>query len=157
MDVTTHASVDEFFHEVVTGALSDVDLETIEPAEWYLVSLLGDFTRGRISDEPLALKLAAMGEADPGERVRQLKEVGDTSLYVSGFFTESLGRKLVDADYYIGIGSRAYAELAGRLRGSLTEVYRELAAKFPGFVDVLHAVRRRCDVQLRDIGVLVLQ
>jgi hypothetical protein len=157
MDVTTHVSVDEFFHEVVTGALSDVELETIEPAEWYLVSLLGDFTRGRISDEPLALKLAALGDADPGERVRQLKEVGDTSLYVSGFFTESLGRKLVDADYYIGIGSRAYAELAGRLRGSLTEVYLELAAKFPGFVDVLHAVRRRCDVQLRDIGVLVLQ
>jgi hypothetical protein len=145
MDVTPHASVDEFFHEVVTDALEAVHLDTTEPAEWYLVALLGDFTRNAISDEPLAIKLVGAADAPPAERVRQLKEVGDTSLYVSGFFTESLGRKLIDADYYIGIGSRAYAELAGRLGGSLTEVYAELAAKFPRFVDVLTEVRRRCD------------
>jgi hypothetical protein len=145
MDVTAHASVDEFFHEVVTDALHAVHLETSQPAEWYLVSLLGDFATARISDEPLAIKLAGAREAEPGERVRQLKEIGDTSLYVSGFFTESLGRKLIDADYYIGLGARAYSELAGRLGGSLTEVYGELAAKFPRFVDVLTEVRRRCD------------
>jgi hypothetical protein len=145
MDVTPHASVDEFFHEVVTDALEAVHLDTTEPAEWYLVALLGDFTRNAISDEPLAIKLVGAADAPPAERVRQLKEVGDTSLYVSGFFTESLGRKLIDADYYIGIGSRAYAELAGRLGGSLTAVYAELSAKFPRFVDVLAEVRRRCD------------
>jgi len=145
MEVTPHASVDEFFHEVVTGALEDIHLEATQPAEWYLVALLGEFTRGRITDEPLALKLVGEPAAGPSARVKQLKEVGDTSLYVSGFFAESLGRKLVDADYYIGLGTRAYAELAGRLGGGLTEVYRELADKFPAFVDVLAAVRRRCD------------
>lgn len=151
MDVLPHASVDGFFHEVVTDALEAVSLDVSESTEWYLVALLGDFTRGRISDEPLVMKLAGCRDAEPGERVRQLKEVGDTSLYVSGFFTESLGRKLVDADYYIGIGSRAYAELAGRLGGSLTEVYAELAEKFPRFVDVLGEVRRRCDFVGADV------
>ena len=151
MDVTPHASVDEFFHEVVTDALEAVRLDTSEPAEWYLVSLLGDFTRVRITDEPLALKLVGQPAAEPSQRVKQLKEVGDTSLYVSGFFSESLGRKLIDADYYIGLGSRAYAELAGRLGGSLTEVYRELAEKFPRFVDVLAEVRRRCDFVGADV------
>jgi hypothetical protein len=151
MDVVPHASVEAFFHEVVTDALAAVHLDATAPAEWYLVSLLGDFTRQRISDEPLALKLVGAREAEPAERVRTLKEVGDTSLYVSGFFTESLGRKLVDADYYIGLGTRAYAELAGRLGGSLTEVYRELADKFPRFVDVLTEVRRRCDFLGADV------
>jgi hypothetical protein len=151
MDVTPHASVDEFFHEVVTDALEAVALDTSEPAEWYLVALLGDFTRGRISDEPLVLQLVGDPGAEPAERVRQLKQVGDTSLYVSGFFTESLGRKLVDADYYIGLGSRAYAELAGRLGGALTTVYAELAEKFPRFVDVLAEVRRRCDFVGADV------
>jgi hypothetical protein len=145
MDVTPHASVEAFFHEVVTDALAAVHLETSQPAEWYLVSLLGDFAKGRIMDEPLGLKLASAPD------VRTLKEIGDTSLYVSGFFTESLGRTLVDADYYIGIGSRAYAELAGRLGGSLTEVYRELADSFPRFVDVLAEVRRRCDFLGADV------
>src|SRR5689334_14540586 len=101
MDVVPHASVEAFFHEVVTDALAAVHLDTSPPAEWYLVSLLGDFTKQRISDEPLAIKLAGAREAEPAARVRALKEVGDTSLYVSGFFTESLGRKLIDADYYI--------------------------------------------------------
>jgi hypothetical protein len=151
MDVTCHASVDGFFHEVVTDALEAVHLDTSTPTEWYLVNLLGDFTRARIPDEPLALKLAGSREAEPGERVRTLKEVGDTSLYVAGFFAESLGRSLVDVDYYSGLGATAYAELAGRLGGSLTEVYRELAAKFPGFVEVLGEVRRRVDFAGADV------
>jgi hypothetical protein len=150
MDVTCHASVDGFFHEVVTDALEAVHLDTSQPTEWYLVSLLGDFTRARLPDQPLAMMLATTG-ADPAERVRTLKEVGDTSLYIAGFFAESLSKKLVDADYYIGIGSRAYSELAGRLGGSLTDVYRELAGKFPGFVDVLGEIRRRVDFAGADV------
>ncbi len=145
MDVTTHVSVDGFFHEVVTDALEATQLEASTETEYYLVSLLGDFAHARISDEPLVMKLAGAQDASPGDRVKQLKEVGDTSLYVSGFFTESLGRKLVDTDYYIGLGSRAYAELSSRLGGSLTDVYRELSEKFPDFVEVLTEVRRRCD------------
>src|SRR5205807_1947963 len=97
MDLTLAASVDEFFHEVVTDALSAVDLDASEPASWYLVGLLGDMTRARLTDEPLGVKLA-QPVADPGERVRTLKQVGDTSLYISGFFAESLGRSLVDVD-----------------------------------------------------------
>ena len=150
MDVTPHASVDEFFHQVVQDALTAVHLTTNEPTEWYLVGLLGDFTKGRITDAPLGLQLA-QAPADPGERVKRLKQVGDTSLYVSGFFAESLGRRLVDADYYASIGSSAYNELADRLGGSLTDVYRELAGRFPAFVEVLAEVRRRVDFASADI------
>src|SRR3954466_5850486 len=143
MDVTLAASVDEFFHEVVTDALSAVDLDASEPAGWYLVGLLGDFTTQRLSDEPLGIKLASAPDS-PGERVRTLKEVGDTSLYVAGFFAESLTRSLVHVDYYVGLGQNAYAQLArsfGNGGKSIGEVYEELAAKFPQFVDVLATVR----------------
>ncbi|HET9621447.1 MAG TPA: hypothetical protein VFP84_08785 [Kofleriaceae bacterium] len=136
--------MDEFFHEVVTDALSAVDLDASEPAGWYLVGLLGEFTTARLSDEPLGLKLAAASH-QPGHRVQTLKEVGDTSLYVAGFFAESLNRSLIDVDYYVGLGQNAYSQLARSLgaRRSLSEVYEELAAKFPQFVDVLAAVRKR--------------
>jgi hypothetical protein len=153
IEVLPHASVDAFFHEVLTDALESMRVDATEPAGWYLVSLLGDFTRARLPDEPLAVKLAQSAvAADPGERVRTLKEVGDTSLYVAGFFAESLSRKLVDADYYIGLGRGAYAELAGRMgSSSITEVYRELADGFPGFVEVLAEVRRRVDFAGADV------
>lgn len=155
MDVTLAASVDEFFHEVVTDALAVVDLEASEPASWYLVGLLGEMTRARLTDEPLGPKLARVG-ADAGERVKTLKQVGDTSLYVAGFFAESLSRSLVDVDYYVGLGQTAYAELARSLGGAraITEVYAELADKFPRFVDVLAEVRKRTDFATPDIGKL---
>ncbi len=140
MDVTPHASVSEFFQEVIAEALERRAVDASEPTENYLVGLLGDFTHARITDEPLSLKLAA---AEPGERVRALKEVGDTTLYMSGFFAESLRRGMVAADYYIGLGEAAYRELAVRLSGSsIRSVYEELSAKFPSFVDVLAEVSR---------------
>lgn len=151
MDLTCHTSVDGFFHEVVTDALEATHVDATPGAEWYLVSLLGDFTRARIPDEPLAVKLVGAHSAEAGVRVKTLKEVGDTSLYVTGFFAESLGRKLVDAEYYIGLGTQAYRELSGRLGGSLTQVYGELAAHFPQFVDVLTEIRRRVDFAGADV------
>lgn len=153
MDVTLAATVDEFFHEVVTDALAVVDLDASEPASWYLVGLLGEMTRARLTDEPLGPKLAQPG-ADAGERVKTLKHVGDTSLYVAGFFAESLSRSLVDVDYYVGIGQNAYAQLAKSLGASrtITDVYEELADKFPRFVDVLAEVRKRTDFATHDVG-----
>lgn len=152
MDLTLAASVDEFFHEVVTDALSVVDLDASEPASWYLVGLLGDMTRVRLTDEPLGPKLA-QAPVDAGERVKTLKQVGDQSLYVAGFFAESLSRSLVDVDYYVGIGQNAYSQLARSLGGqkTLTDVYQELAEKFPQFVDVLTQVRKRVDFATPDV------
>jgi len=151
------ASVDGYFYEVLSESLEAVHVEATEPAGWYLVSLLGDFTRARLPDEPLALRLAEAQHASPAERVKTLKEVGDTSLYIAGFFAESLSRKLVDADYYIGLGRGAYAALAGQLSGSLTDVYGELAEKFPAFVDVLGEIRRRVDFAGADLLTLYTQ
>lgn len=156
MDVLLHTSVDEYFHEVVRDALATARVSAPQATEWYLVGLLGEFTRGRITDQPLGVRLAEPA-ADPAQRVRTLKEVGDTSLYVAGFFTESLGRKLVDVDYYVGLGSSAYHELASRLGGSITDVYRDLAHRFPAFVEVLTEIRRNCDFATPDVVKLYQQ
>ena len=155
MDVCLATSLDEFFHEAVTEAIQEVELDASEPASWYLVGLLGDMTRVRLTDEPLGPKLA-QPPADPGQRVRTLKEVGDTSLYVAGFFAESLSRSLVDVDYYVGLGQNAYNQLAKSLGGgkSICDVYEELAANFPKFVDVLAEVRKRTDFATPDVGKL---
>lgn len=154
MDVTLHASVDEYFHDVVTDALSAVGAEASSTTEWYLVSLLGEFTHARITDEPLGALLHEPS-LDAAERVRTLKQVGDTSLYVAGFFAESLGSKLVDAEFYTAVGSSAYGQLADRLGrskgGSIAEVYGELSASFPAFIEVLAEVRRRVDFATTDV------
>jgi len=143
MEILRHASVSEFFYDVLTEALDHQHLDASEEAGHYLVGLLGEFTKARITDEPLSMLLVGSAQSAPSERVKALKEVGDTTLYVSGFFAESLERKLVDTSYYMGLGKTAYQELSNRLgtHSSVAAVYRELADKFPRFVDVLVDVR----------------
>jgi hypothetical protein len=152
MTVTTHSSVEGFFHEILAGALDRQGVEASGPTEFYLVGLLGEFAKARIPDEPLSLRLVGTSGADAGERVRALKEVGDTSLYLTGFFADSLERKLVGVDYYKDLGQAAYRELAHRLTtSSVGEVYQELAGKFPRFVDVLAEIRRHTTFLNQDV------
>lgn len=144
-----HRTVTEFFHQVVTQALRSQQVDTSDDTECYLVHLLSGFTKAaKIDEEPLVLKLAQANAFAPEERVRTLKEVGDTTLYVSGFFADSLARKLVDVDYYMQMGGAAYGQasrLVATTRGShgdaRSEVWAELADKFPQFVEVLHEIR----------------
>ena len=142
MELTSSATVAEFFRECLTSAIKNQGVDTTEPTEFYLVNLLSNYTKAPVDDEPLGLKLAQSVYATPDERVRHLREVGDTSLYVSGFFSESLERKLVDVGYYIQLGGSAYAELARlhRTREPFGEVWSELGAKFPRFVEVLNEI-----------------
>jgi hypothetical protein len=145
-----HRSVTEFFHEEVTKALETREVDATPPTEFYLVNLLVDFTKtNQIDQEPIAMKMASAQSADPQARARTLKEIGDTTLYVSGFFADSLTRKLVDVDYYIAMGEAAYGQLAGLaawMRGvgaQYPEVYNELSGKFPKFVEVFAEIRQR--------------
>lgn len=149
-----HRSVTEFFREALTAALSAKHVEPGAMTEFYLVNLLAEFTTAaRVDDEPLALKMGAAAEGTPETRARALKEVGDTSLYVSGFFAESLARRLVDIDYYIAMGGSAYSQLSHLItghRGVSAEVFREaygeLGERFATFVEVLGEVRAATDI-----------
>ena len=72
-----------------------------------------------------------------------LKQIGDLSLFIAGFFSESLNRKLVDVDYYASIGGRAYNALSRVETDTFSPVFAELGSKFVGFVDVLSEVSER--------------
>ena len=74
---------------------------------------------------------------DTGSRQRDsLRRVGDASLFVAGFFSDSLKRRLVDVDYYATLGAHAYSTL-GRGGDYLAPTFAELAEKFLRFIDVL--------------------
>ncbi len=142
MDVGPFRSVSEFFHDALGEAMRNQGVDTSEMTEFYLVNLLSDYTKAPLDDAPLALRLSAASTALPEERARALREIGDQSLYVSGFFADSLQRSLVDVDYYIAIGGGAYRQLARMSTGGrpFADVYDELAGKFPRLVDVLAEV-----------------
>ena len=146
------ANLREFFKDSVHGALEKQHVAVEEQTEQYVVNVLTLFARSEALYErtpagtrlrPLALMLCDALEArSSGERNRALQRLGDVSLFVAGFFAHSFAARLVDVDYHIAMGGRAYEALAAATaRGSgraLSNVFAELAQKFQPLVDVLN-------------------
>ena len=148
-DVVFHReSAVEYFKELVDVALSHQRLNTQELTTYYVVQLLASFLQRPLTDDtrddtPLAVRLAQALESGGARQRVTLKEIGDVALFVSGFFSDSLNRKLVDVDYYVSIGGRAYNVLSRVETDTFSPVFAELGEKFVGFVDVLSEVSER--------------
>jgi hypothetical protein len=134
----------EYFKELVDGALEHQKLVVNDLTAFYVVHLLAGFAEQRLDDgAALALRLGdAIEGGDSYRKRRALKEIGDTSLFVSGFFPDSFNRGSVDVEYYMQVGGTAYAALS-RHSSELAPVFAELATKFPGLVDILSEVSER--------------
>jgi hypothetical protein len=148
------ANLREFFKDELHGALEKQQLAVEDQTEHYVVNLLTLFSRSEALYEqtsegprlkPLVVMLSEALEARSAEdRNRGLQRLGDVSLFIAGFFAQSFARKLIDIDYHIAMGGRAYATLAEALsRGRsrvLGNVFGELAEKFQPMVDALNEV-----------------
>jgi len=147
----------EFFHEALQGALERQHLTVEDQTEHYVVNLLTLFARSDAlfekrpgSDQgahlkPLVVMLTEALEApSTADRNRGLQRLGDVSLFIAGFFAQSFARKLIDIDYHIAMGGRAYSTLADALARTrsraLGQVFAELAEKFQPMVDALNDV-----------------
>jgi len=156
MTIQPVASLKEFFRDALHDALSHQRVEFEGETEHYVVNLLTLFSdadalyerddgtqRSRL--KPLVVMLGEALEAPTHEaRFRGLQRLGDVSLFISGFFSAGFARKLVDIDYHIAMGGRAYGTLAENCtpaRGrTLRQVFAELAAKFTPMVDALNEI-----------------
>lgn len=147
----------EFFREKVSSAIDNQKLSLNEEIEFYLVNLLCDFINPEkmnsvlqemdVLETPLALILKkAMESPKHEEKIRLFKVLGDTSLYVSGYFQDFFNRKTYDVDYYISLGSSAYDYVFSLSRGGygkekqLPRIYQDLSENFPYLVEVLAEV-----------------
>jgi hypothetical protein len=154
------STIEAFFHDEVERAFRDEGLSPGVQVEHYLVQLLAGYAVQQIESTPLALRMLAAAEAPLRERRRRLRNIGDTSLYVSGFWSDSLEGRVVDVDYYIEMGGTAYGELAHGdaqvIADPLGDVFGELAANFVRFVGALALISRRVATPTSDRDILRL-
>jgi hypothetical protein len=148
-DLVCRESAIEFFKAQLEKAMQHQKVATSAFTELYLANLLTASMRGALpapepgyDETPLALLYVRALESSRFDRARLLRTLGDGALFVSGFFADSLDRKLVDLDYYRALGGRAYARLS-REDGWMEyepRVFAELAQRFGEFADVLAEV-----------------
>lgn len=146
----------EYFKEMVVSSIRNQHTDVSDTVEFYLVNLLSEclkaervFHGGDIeNEEPLTQKLNKALNADAYEKIRRFKDLGDFTLFISGFFSDSLNRKLVDVDFYGVVGSVAYSNLAAIMKNKkngevFSSLYGELAEKFFPITDVLCEVSQK--------------
>lgn len=140
----------EYFKDLIDSALSRQHLRATELTSYYLVDLMCRFIRPdhRIpfhedAGEPLALRLARALDSGGLEQRARLRNLGDFSLFMAGFFADSLNRRAVQVDYYVSMGEYAYGSLSRRDEDAFGEVFFELSRKFVPFMDVLADVSER--------------
>lgn len=146
----------EFFSELIDEAKQSRNLKLDFLVKEYLVSLLNQYipvsnfslSFDQKSNVMLAEVLLRASLTEKNEKIGILKKLGDMSLYVSGFFGDSLKRKIIDVDYYAEIGGSAYSSLAHEVDDEdLAFIYDEFSQKFLEFVDLLTLISQKSMVQ----------
>jgi len=149
--VSPVGNLTEYFRDALDKALAHQHVALDEHTAHYVVSLLTLYSRTEVSHGDtrpgqrwvsLVDLLAQAADArTPAERAAILQRLGDVSLFVAGFFAHGFERRLVDVDYHIAMGGRAYGTLAAAPisgpRRALCSVFGELARKFQPVVDAI--------------------
>ena len=157
-------TVREHFSAALALAARNQDVALRDITASYLVNLLTDYcdcsALAAITDSNRQIKPLAVlyGEAleapTSAHRRRTLQKLGDLALFIAGIFSDSLQRKLVDVDYYIGMGEAAYCSIYDSLQvdtraRSVNTVFADLSAKFPLLVDLLTEISEMSGLKSR--------
>lgn len=144
-------SAQGFFSEMVEEGLHRKQMKVSSATHGYLVHLLEHYLDAKnLSQENATLAEMYLQASDPTrpDRIDILKKLGDRSLYISGFFADSLNRSLVDVTYYAGMGGAAYGNLAESVhQAEVAQTYRVFSERFIDFVDVLTYISQKSLVQ----------
>lgn len=157
-DVEVRTNLFDWFDERVRVAHENVGADLSRDGELYLTALLVDRVRTDRPDPGDPRSSATLAElhlraaqASPTEQAKTYRELGDRSLYLVGYFEESLSRSTVGPRYYREMGAAAYARADHVFKrffsDAFGELFQELARRFGTCVRVLQEVRRAVDDQ----------
>lgn len=152
-------SPEQHFTEAVQEASRQRKIKTFPAAETYLVHLLKHYLDSKNLFTPFQedsqekppqtlaeMYLIAIG-AEPPKNKEIMKVLADRALYLSGFFGDSLQRKIIDVDYYVEMGSAAYYNLSVWSKEDvMTSVYASFSKKFGDYVDLLSYISEKSQV-----------
>lgn len=142
--IETSRDTRPFFQKLLRDSFRDLRAEVDPSVEVYVVFLLDEMGKTEYTEEPLGVKMLS---SPYPERIGVLKEVGDRSLFVSGFFEERMKKRGLSTSYYAQLSSSAYSELSARI----PDPYRTMASQVRLLQRALRGVREACDAMGMDV------
>lgn len=115
-------------------------MEQFEVSENYFEKIEGKFR-----EKVLGMKLLEVNSLPPSQAKRSLKDVGDTALFLCGFFSESLNRKIIDERYYHDVGKMAYDRLDSIVPTvyEVTSFYKIISTNFDMLTILINLVSKK--------------
>ena len=147
---------EEYFFEIIKVSAEKRKIHTEPEDQMYLTNLLSKYIRATNFHRPIQtdsleappntfaeMYLTAIS-ADEYKKKELLQIVGDRSLYIVGYFPESISKKIVSEDYYVAIGSAAYRNLHTiNKKSALSKLYKRFSERFVEFANILKDIRLR--------------
>lgn len=146
-------SMQAYFREALDAAMRKANIRVTETAQVYVVHLLNEFSRSEVVfaglDYGEKISMAHMLEramsADQQESLQIYRHLGDTSLYMLGFFKESAVKRIVSQSYYKEMGAQAYLHASSLSRAHASHraaLFYELYERFNDVVEVVENVAK---------------
>ncbi len=143
-----------FFKQEIEAELERQRLEVMDATIFYVVNMLTTFFKTEnltnekgvnFTTQPMVLIMAEAMRSALTKRTQLLRSIGDNSLYLTGFFPESLKGKVMDVSYYMRMGESAYSHLHQTLEAQSNEdsrekIFKELSKKFEEMAKVLSSI-----------------
>lgn len=100
---------------------------------------------GKVREKVLGVKLLEACHLPRGKQARELRDIGDTALFLCGFFSDSLNSKIVDTSYYQQVGRSAYQRLNHLVPDAfeMPSFYQQLSKSFSGVTMLMNIVAEK--------------
>tara|TARA_B110001454_G_scaffold219198_1_gene251570 strand:+ start:148460 stop:149098 length:639 start_codon:yes stop_codon:yes gene_type:complete len=157
-DINILMSSKDYFGQALDDAFSARKIKTENRVKGYLIEVLEFYLdaknlfekenvdeTGKRRPNTLAELYLTAANAETHQKIELLKKLGDKSLYISGFFGDSLQRKIVDIDYYVNMGGAAYGTLSKAVdkKDPLRDVFDTISKRFSDYVEALTYISQK--------------
>lgn len=150
-EIITVPSLQTYFFDVLTDFNKKAPCPIPQEIIYYSSDVLNKFAlsheyydsrEGKVREKILGTKLLEATQVGREEQKKIYKEVGDTALFLCGYFAESTHKKIVDANYYFQLGRSAYSNLNGVVPRffDIPCFYSMLSTSFGPMVDLISKV-----------------
>lgn len=142
-----------FFTATVEEIVKQRGYDISEMARWYLSNLLTTYLRTdklsfpnkkNFPERPFALTFLEAQNVKKQDSVLQLKHLGDTTLYLTGYFGKSFENSLLTVDYYRTLGILSYRRISlltvPQMKSDTAPLFKELAQKFNNLAKILEEI-----------------
>ncbi len=148
----------KYFYATVEEAFKERRLEGSAHIKTYVVDVLKHYlnienlydqedSSGKKTRKTMAEMYLGANQLAGKKRTETLKKLGDSSLYISGFFSDSFQRKIIDVDYYVDMGRMAFDTLAQDVdEDTFAKLFKDLSEQFLNLVDVLALISQRAKI-----------